>query len=771
MWPFRRQEATQDEPSPEEALVERPTHESVPSGAWRNLPPIQRLMAPIAPAVDNHFDAQLATWRSPLIMRSLDHGISATAPSGLVLASAVRDARARTESMTTGVGEPPEPSAFVQRSVTFDAPRRPSALAIGEAIRTLTAQSAVAQPAVAQPAVAQRVVDEASTPLEVVELTSAADDATSSIADELREPDVLSARADVGDGNATAAALAHAPLAHAPLAHAQLMPAAPTRPGLGPPTFALEQAIQKAEPAGQPPPLTLAPQVIQRAVSDTASIEPPRSSPVEYPRAASVTPASPAPAPAGAPLLGAADVPERLGLGRMMSGGVPSGPPALNELDAQRSPLTPAPPPAPQSTKFELGPTTESMAKEPIGTTEPVADRAEAIGDEPVLADSGSVQRQADDASELESTPSFQALPTADEVPSLNITETAPILGANPLPESSNLVGPNTGGSDVSLAGVELPALSSQARSSTVVQRAVAADPLVATDPSEIEIPIRDAERLGHDPVRETTPDLGGATDTASIVGFGAPLSTLQRSVDLGVLNIGGNESVLGDQSLSRPATGMAQQTAARMVASSGLGSTSVAHRPSPIQLQPLRIGAAADQGGSAVSTAVTPVGWDGGWEATVGGPGGGGLSVQRLPFGFEPSVGSVAEGSSVRAFGRIVDPTVRAPSPWPDSATGGGHDDTSLGDTGDFALRNGVAQRQVDGSIVFGASPDTAGPPTVQLTGEQPAASPTAPGAPAAAGPDLDELAQRLYSRLRLMLKHELRLDRERAGQLTQRR
>ena len=35
----------------------------------------------------------------------------------------------------------------------------------------------------------------------------------------------------------------------------------------------------------------------------------------------------------------------------------------------------------------------------------------------------------------------------------------------------------------------------------------------------------------------------------------------------------------------------------------------------------------------------------------------------------------------------------------------------------------------------------------------------------------DLDELAKRLYGRLRVMLKHELRLDRERAGLLTQTR
>ena len=51
------------------------------------------------------------------------------------------------------------------------------------------------------------------------------------------------------------------------------------------------------------------------------------------------------------------------------------------------------------------------------------------------------------------------------------------------------------------------------------------------------------------------------------------------------------------------------------------------------------------------------------------------------------------------------------------------------------------------------------------------PAASSPAPGAssdvaPAAAG-DLDELARRLYGRIRVHLRHELRLDRERTGSL----
>ena len=47
-------------------------------------------------------------------------------------------------------------------------------------------------------------------------------------------------------------------------------------------------------------------------------------------------------------------------------------------------------------------------------------------------------------------------------------------------------------------------------------------------------------------------------------------------------------------------------------------------------------------------------------------------------------------------------------------------------------------------------------------------AASPPSSGGAAAAGPDLDDLARKLYDRLRGRLAAELRLDRERIGSLT---
>jgi hypothetical protein len=82
-------------------------------------------------------------------------------------------------------------------------------------------------------------------------------------------------------------------------------------------------------------------------------------------------------------------------------------------------------------------------------------------------------------------------------------------------------------------------------------------------------------------------------------------------------------------------------------------------------------------------------------------------------------------------------------------------------------ALASGAARLDRDGSVVFRPPPGPA-----QRAPEEPTAPPptawepsAAAGAPAG---DLDELARRLYERIRLRLKVELRLDRERSGHLT---
>jgi len=85
-------------------------------------------------------------------------------------------------------------------------------------------------------------------------------------------------------------------------------------------------------------------------------------------------------------------------------------------------------------------------------------------------------------------------------------------------------------------------------------------------------------------------------------------------------------------------------------------------------------------------------------------------------------------------------------------------------------ALAAGVAQRDASGSVVF--TPAT-GPLAVQRQPEPVATDPevqraAATGPPAAAPPDLEELARRLFDPLCAHLKAELRLDRERAGLVT---
>ena len=75
-------------------------------------------------------------------------------------------------------------------------------------------------------------------------------------------------------------------------------------------------------------------------------------------------------------------------------------------------------------------------------------------------------------------------------------------------------------------------------------------------------------------------------------------------------------------------------------------------------------------------------------------------------------------------------------------------------------ALAAGVAQRDADGSLVFPAAPAVPELPTVVQR--------AAAGPPATTPTDVEELARRLFEPLCAHLKAELRLDRERAGLVT---
>jgi hypothetical protein len=102
--------------------------------------------------------------------------------------------------------------------------------------------------------------------------------------------------------------------------------------------------------------------------------------------------------------------------------------------------------------------------------------------------------------------------------------------------------------------------------------------------------------------------------------------------------------------------------------------------------------------------------------------------------------------------------------------------------DAGSVAISAGVAQRSADGSVMFGPPEPALEAPAVsraEQAGSPPpapstsAAGPSAPAATAGApgnpgGLDIDELVRRLYDPLSARIKAELRLDRERAGLIT---
>src|SRR5437763_1767773 len=87
---------------------------------WADVPTIQTIAPGIDRTVDARFDAGLSSWQSPAVLRPLDHALSSDGPSGIVLDAIVRPALARPAPAFAG---PP-----VQRSVTFDGPRRPGAV-------------------------------------------------------------------------------------------------------------------------------------------------------------------------------------------------------------------------------------------------------------------------------------------------------------------------------------------------------------------------------------------------------------------------------------------------------------------------------------------------------------------------------------------------------------------------------------------------------------------------------------------------------------------
>jgi syndecan 1 len=123
--------------------------------------------------------------------------------------------------------------------------------------------------------------------------------------------------------------------------------------------------------------------------------------------------------------------------------------------------------------------------------------------------------------------------------------------------------------------------------------------------------------------------------------------------------------------------------------------------------------------------------------------------AVQRTGAPMPPAAGALA-----------VQRSTQAPTPVPDA--------------GSVAVDAGLAHREPDGTVVFrqvaDPAPAAAAPPStvdIPVQRAEPSAAPAADGQ-GGGNQDLDALAGRLYERLLGRLKAELRLDRERAGMLT---
>jgi hypothetical protein len=178
----------------------------------------------------------------------------------------------------------------------------------------------------------------------------------------------------------------------------------------------------------------------------------------------------------------------------------------------------------------------------------------------------------------------------------------------------------------------------------------------------------------------------------------------------------------------------------------------------------------------------------------TVTGPGAGGPSSDP-PVVVQRASTAIASGATPTSLPVAARPSTSGQSSSLSTYAGP--------DAGDVAVASGLGRRTSDGEVVFrlpadsatvsGAAAEGTGGSDgawagddgggaddgtyVQLSADDgasvqraPAAgAPSGGGAGAAGGGDLDELARRLYGRIRLHLRHELRLDRERAGSLVE--
>ena len=290
-------------------------------------------------------------------------------------------------------------------------------------------------------------------------------------------------------------------------------------------------------------------------------------------------------------------------------------------------------------------------------------------------------------------------------------------------------------------------ALTGEVPAEVPVESAQAVQPMApASEPPAVPLPL--APLLGMTPPMGSLAGLNGATGAgpAPGIGSGVPAATLQRSVD-------GVAATPGPPTARQPASG-------GVPASSGSAETVP---PPVVQLT------------RAAPSDVGPVGTWGSNVTEVGSRGG--------PHPRSPAAPVI----QLQPLGAIPAAAPRAGLPAAPSWSGSGGPaplDPAAG-----AIAAGIASRSPDGSIVFQPPPGsvdassvaTAVSPAVPpapvdvgapaggaaVAGVAPASAPPGPSS-AGSSTNLEELARRLFEPLSARLRAELRLERERAGVLT---
>ena len=795
------------EPEPEAApAAQREPAEVVPVHRdWAGLPPVERFTAVDPTVVSRRFEESLLSWRSPIVLRELDHALSPDGPPGMVFARAAPPAPPVQRSAAPPVpAAPPSLSQPRFTTVTAEPPRRPEPPA---AVTTWTlphvelVDAPVDPDPVPEPSPA---VFEPASP-EGSATTAASEIETMPWIQRLGEPppDPRPTPRRLGLGAPIAVAgiewptSSESPIdAPAPTTGAAV-PVAPTTAATvsAAPTTAATVPVASFRPHRPPPPSTSS----ATAASPTAASGP--APPVSTQRDPGPAPSSPAPR---LPTLGAAAVPEpppldsRHRSGRLATNSVPSSAdgddsvPIQSELDSRDIdvvvPLTGAEPLV--RTHTDEGDGGPDMQADPV-------DRS-ASSRRPVWRDVVTPTASSPGASEvigLSSPTAPDAVPTVEAdmpaPPPEFGAETAPILGDRP-----PLVPTADDGGDASVepeVDASPPLLRPTAETTPIAQRTIEPGPDAGPDRPPV------APLAGQAPTLPTTLAAAGAalppasdpTGTAPVSTPDAPTATprpaVPRSTDSGRSSVPASHPPLhlegraprepeavtpalfrtaqeadSPVAVSTPSGELASPPATRLAGPAFptlpvVAPTAAATRAAqPVGRPPVPVVARLPLVGD---RAPTPV---------LASPASGPSLILDAASGAEPAPPAVLADRQPTGPARPAQPTTM-PTNW--------------GDAGSIAIESGVAQREADGSVVFTAAlaEGLAGGGTAAVQRESDGAAPTgssttttpAPSAPAPKATttqdpgELDELAKRLYGRLRVMLKHELRLDRERAGSL----